>query len=359
MPDTGPRLRLDTLDPELENSWDKAYWFARLLIDTDRYGGVGSNQRSMELVSGSLTTLLRTLDTASPEAVTTLNTALHASLLAGHKTGTKIYPLIQALYEKLSRYLVTCVDYKVLALTCSKIMMPINTALENIPSNDSEFTTIAARSLLQAQGVNGLATLINIWDDLGTRGCIAVEREQIVHAFGWLRGELESILSVHDQDVVFTAFVQEFERRVGQKRKTRAGSSLENDTQFILDFFGFHTHAAPEHFTAALEVDRWVLDNDGWYIGISCKRTLRERWKQVSTTDVDMLNQYKIRELWHVITYDRDLSDDKITEMGSHRQVIYLPDGSPKLAHALGHPGMRNYVRPMSSFVAKLRELTG
>jgi hypothetical protein len=359
MPDTEPTPSLAVLDPELENSWDKAYWFARMLIDTDRYGGVGSSQGSMTRVSGTLNALLQTLDTSGPESLATLHIALHDSLLSGHKQGTKTYPLVQALYEELSRYLITCADYKVLALTCSKIMIPINTALQNIPSHDTEFTTIAARSLLEAQGVHGLATLINIWDDLGTRGCVAVEREQVVQAFGWLRGELESVLSVHDQNAVFTAFVQEFERRVGQKRKSRAGSSLENDTQFILDFFGFSASDAPEHFTTSLEVDRWVLGSDGWYIGISCKRTLRERWKQVSTTDVDLLNRHRIRQLWHVITYDRDLSDDKITEMGSHRQVIYLPDSSPRLDHALRHPGMCDYVRPMSSFVDSLRDLTG
>ena len=42
----------------------------------------------------------------------------------------------------------------------------------------------------------------------------------------------------------------------------------------------------PEHFQADIEVDKWVRAFNGWLIGISCKRTLRERWKQVSSADL-------------------------------------------------------------------------
>ncbi len=43
--------------------------------------------------------------------------------------------------------------------------------------------------------------------------------------------------------------------------------------------------------------------------------------------------------------------DDKIAEMGSYRAILYLPDESPRLRNALTHPGMKNYVRPMSHFI--------
>jgi hypothetical protein len=72
---------------------------------------------------------------------------------------------------------------------------------------------------------------------------------------------------------------------------------------------------------------------------------------------MDLLSRHKIRELWHVLTYDKDLSDDKITEIGSHRAVLYLPDDSPRLENALLHPGMKNYVRPMTHFIEDLKKL--
>lgn len=65
-----------------------------------------------------------------------------------------------------------------------------------------------------------------------------------------------------------------------------------------------------------LEVDKWFKCKDGWSIGISCKRTLRERWKQLSQADRGTLSRFKIKELWHLITYDKDLTDDKIVRLG-------------------------------------------
>jgi hypothetical protein len=153
-----------------------------------------------------------------------------------------------------------------------------------------------------------------------------------------------------------TSFCQEFERRVGQKRKGRAGRGVEGVTSFILDYYKIKASEKPEHFTTGLEIDRWVKTKSGWYIGISCKRTLRERWKQAYTTDLDLLNQHKIKALWHVMTFDRDLSDDKLTEMGSHRAIFYLPDLSDRYQSASTHTGMSNYVRPLTSFVQDLKK---
>lgn len=37
----------------LENPWDNVYWFARMLVNSDRYGGIGTESKTMmSLVSG-------------------------------------------------------------------------------------------------------------------------------------------------------------------------------------------------------------------------------------------------------------------------------------------------------------------
>ena len=145
--------------------------------------------------------------------------------------------------------------------------------------------------------------------------------------------------------------MQEFERRAGQKRKRRAGGSLEDVATFLFNFYGFKSHSQPEHFQSDIEVDKWFKCRDGWSIGISCKRTLRERWKQVSSADGGTLGTYKIRAIWHLITYDRDLSDDKITMLGSKRHVFWLDDESERYIIASGHEGMKEYVRPLSTLI--------
>jgi len=176
-----------------------------------------------------------------------------------------------------------------------------------------------------------------------------------VQGFNEIRKYTDSELSLAESNIVLTAFCQEFERRLGQKRKGRAGRGVENVTSLILDFYDIPTVSAPEHFTSGLEIDRWVKTKDNWIIGISCKRTLRERWKQAYTENTDLLSRYKIKELWHLITFDADLSDEKITEMGSYRAIFYLPDSSEKYIRASKHKGMSNYVRLMSKIIDDLK----
>jgi hypothetical protein len=184
------------------------------------------------------------------------------------------------------------------------------------------------------------------------------ERTEVVKAFQVLRLYLERdhSLSASESDIVLSGFVQEFERRLGQKRKSRAGGSLEDVTAFILSYFGIKSAPGPEHFQADIEVDNWIKTHDGWLIGISCKRTLRERWKQVSSAEKETLNKFKIKNIFHVITYDEDLSDDKLTLLGGLRQIFYLPDNSRKLKYAKDHIGLHEYVRPMSDFIKDLKE---
>lgn len=153
---------------------------------------------------------------------------------------------------------------------------------------------------------------------------------------------------------MLTAFTQEFERRAAQKRKKRAGGSLENVTDFILGYYQIKRAEAPSHFQADLEIDNWVKAKDGWLIGISCKRTLRERWKNVSST-TEVYNRFKVKYIFHVVTFDEDLSDDKLTLLGEQRQIFYLPDNSRRLKYASEHVGLKNYVRPISQLINDIR----
>ena len=157
---------------------------------------------------------------------------------------------------------------------------------------------------------------------------------------------------------MLTAFVQEFERRLGQKRKSRGGTSLESVTDFIFDYYKIKSTEKPSHFDQDIEVDKWFKCKDGWIVGISCKRTLRERWKQLSQADRGTLSHFKIRELWHLITFDKDLSDDKIVRLGEQGQIFYLPESSETYKKCSKHLGMKNYVRPLNNFVSDIKKLT-
>jgi len=339
-----------------QSPWDNVYWFARMLIASDKYGGVGGEKRTMlELVSAIRTAQASLREENEETQVTILMETVRDILLKrwGH---TRKRPAVEALCEDLARKLLSPLDFHVLAFTCERILIPIADSLRDIPDSDRDFAESFVHALLKTKGEMALPTVINLWDDLGSYGCMTAERAEIVRAFGLLRGHVKTLhLNELEENLVLTAFCQEFERRVGQKRKGRAGRGVENVTALILGHFGFVHGEGPEHFTTGLEIDQWVKCKDGWYIGISCKRTLRERWKQAYTTDIDLLNRHKIKALWHVVTFDWDLSDDKLTEMGSHRARLYLRDDSPRYLSASQHPGMCTYVRPISCFVSDLR----
>jgi hypothetical protein len=246
----------------------------------------------------------------------------------------------------------------VFILTCENILVPLQQAIANIPSNDREYTLNIAKAYLDVEGKHGLADVILLWDDLGVKGCLNAERTEIVRAFATLRVLLSNDnLKDDEKDIVLTAFVQEFERRAAQKRKTRAGGSLEDVTNFILGYYNIQRAESPEHFQADIEVDNWVKTKDGWLIGISCKRTLRERWKQVTSADASVLSKFKIKYIYHIVTYDEDLSDDKLALLGGLRHIFFLPDNSRRLKYASEHIGLKDYVKPISSLIDVIEAL--
>ncbi|MEW6417541.1 MAG: hypothetical protein AB1480_05390 [Nitrospirota bacterium] len=358
--DKGEKLHTGIVDlGVLENPWDNVYWFARFLINSDKYGRVGvETEMMLKLASGLEILIAKLKGKTDEEGIVQSAIEFIRNILLERWGATKKKNQVLNLCQDVGERLNSIIDIEVFRLTCEKVLSPINEALKVILNDDKVFAESMATALMKTKGERGLAEIINLWDDLGVQGCLSAERSQVVKKFGNLRKSLDTTLQPKEIDIILTAFCQEFERRLGQKRKGRAGRGVESVTSFILNFYKIKAAHVPEHFTTGLEIDRWIKCRDGWYIGLSCKRTLRERWKQAYTTDIGLLDRHKIKALWHLITYDRDLSDDKITEMGSHRAILYLPDNSERYLTASSHPGMKDYVRPMTRFASDLKQET-
>ena len=75
----------------------------------------------------------------------------------------------------------------------------------------------------------------------------------------------------------------------------------------------------------------------------------------MSSAESAVLSKFRIKHIYHIITYDEDLSDDKISHLGLNRHIFYLPDGSRRLRYAMDHVGLRSYVRPISSLIEDLK----
>lgn len=340
------------------NPWRNAYWFARMLINSDKYGAIGKETKLLIEICAALQTVIEDIN-QTDDIKTILSKEVIKGVFARRFSKAsgrtdRITLFLEDLFEKIE----TISDVAVFALTAQHILIPINIALQKIPNDDKAFTETIAKAYLDQLGEGALAKVINLWDDAGVAGCLTAERVAIVQGFTHLRRDLCN-MPEDEANMVLTAYMQEFERRLGQKRKGRAGGSLEDVTSFLFSYFNIKAEHKPDHFQADIEVDKWIRCKDKWLIGISCKRTLRERWKQVSSASSETLSKFKIKEVWHLITYDEDLSDEKLTLLGGQRHVFYLRDNSRRLENALKHIGMKEYVRPMSQFISDLRREQG
>lgn len=340
---------------DIQNRWHNVYWFSRMLINNDKYVAIGKEPKLLSTLASSLRLIAK--ENKGKDTLNLQKQTLRNIIEERYKNSTSKNNRLQRMIADLEEEIKTVEDMEVFIMTCENIMLPLHHAIANIPNDDKDFTLSIAKSYLDVQGEAGLATVITLWDDLGVKGCLTAERTEIVRAFTTLRILLTKDKSIteEERDIVLTAFTQEFERRAAQKRKKRAGGSLEDVTDFILGYYKIKRAQAPSHFQADLEVDNWIKTKEGWFIGISCKRTIRERWKNVSSS-LEIYNRFKVKYIFHIVTFDEDLSDDKLTLPGEQRQIFYLPDNSRRLKYASEHIGLKNYVRPISQLINDIRK---
>lgn len=350
--------------------WQKSYWYLRILIDTNRYGAIAKDVKRINNLQNNILTTYKHLslnNESEEEKMDVLKSILQQSIFDGVKEGSKKLDNYVALCIELKNFLLESKDYFILGIVIKELLLPTNEAIKQVPTTEStEFAKKYAKAILDVKKEKGLSNLIREWDVLTEDISLNKERDIIISLFHNLKTKFNHKLSYFDEsatdeeiDVILTAICQEFERRAGQKRKQRAGNDLESATDFILKYFNIPTAGGPEHITAGLEVDNWVMDNRGWYIGISLKRTLRERWKQTYTTEIGLYDRHKIKHIIHILNNDYDLSDSTITELGSYRHLFFIADDSNLLKDIQSHVAMGQYLYPMSELISKLKELMG
>ena len=345
-------------DTVSESPWKNVYVFARMLINSDKYASIGKETTLLSRVCGDLRDILadRTL---SDETKLARSKKIFEDIRDFISEKESAVSKRRSLFfDDMMSKLRSITDLEVFIVSVECILLPINEALKTVPNNDREYTVFKAQAYLDKYGDDALSTVLMMWDDAGVEGCLDAERTAVLNSFSELRRNIP-VLPEAETDMILTAFVQEFERRLSQKRKSRAGGSLEDVTSFLFKYYKIKAADSPEHFESDIEIDKWVSCKDKWLIGISCKRTLRERWKQVSSATKEILSKHKIKEVWHITTYDEDLSDDKLAALGQNRHIFYLQDESRKYKLYKDHIGLKDYVRPMSGLIDDLEAAIG
>ena len=247
--------------------WRNVYWLARHLLNTDQYGGVGKNDEKLLMLITKLEHFIVQVQMTAEEKICVCLQTIEKSLIGAVRPNTKKFLQYTAFVDKVKEELKTVDDIIVFIITVKYLVLPTNKALSAVPSNDREFAVSVASDLLNGLGPVGVGNVVSIWDSLGTTACLDIERGEVVETFGALRQNLRAMKYSHtelDDNIILTAFVQEFERRLGQKRKSRAGGSLEDVASFLFDYYNIKAVERPDHFQSDIEIDKWFRCSDGW-----------------------------------------------------------------------------------------------
>lgn len=339
--------------------FSKVYWFAYILIGRE-YGGIGANNKIM----AGLSMLLEVELKGENPAIDVVKKVIYEYLSAQHRVGTKQAESVNKLIEELDELIVSITDLSILHFTIVHVVTLLNSLIHDAPKEDRKIAESLIKGHLDKEGEAGLANAITLWDKAGKRGNMDSERGLIVAGFRILRKTLEEMIANQkatplDADYVLTAFVQEYERRLSRGvRPGRAGRSLEDVTGVILAHFKVDNYEdAPSHIKRACEVDKLIKLPDGWKIGVSCKRTFRERWKQATTLNNQILDENKIKAMWHVVTYTSDLSRPIILAIGESRGIVYVPNASHFYNSHIDDKELQPYLRPMTEFIQNLKSI--
>jgi len=118
------------------NPWENVYWFSRMFINSDKYGGIGADSKAMMTIANTIKSVAEMEEEEEEIKFEILTKTLKNVMLRNRKQGTGKYRAIELLYEDLCDKLIYLKDLEVLALTCEKIMVPINEAIKEIPGDD-------------------------------------------------------------------------------------------------------------------------------------------------------------------------------------------------------------------------------
>lgn len=158
-------------------------------------------------------------------------------------------------------------------------------------------------------------------DDAGTRLQAGGQNMALVPYVRELVQEVTD-LEAHDQARLIAAVAQEYERRAGNKRKSDAGGVLETALNAVFDVFDVPVTGSPRHF-GDFEIDNMLM-TDSVTVGFSCKRTLRERFRQSLTREAEI----DIDEVWFIPLSTDDISREKIRDVQEDGGRIYVPRDS-------------------------------
>lgn len=299
---------------------NKTYLFARSLVNSE-LGAVGRGQKVKELgqMLHDLFIEAQCDDLTIPQIRSKVTEILTRTARSEKSLGKR-----RLLAQNLCEQINTPSDLRFLGLTCRVIMPLLNTMVEKAPkSADVKVASIIKELELQgvpSQGAQSLA--LNTIEQKEISACLEEERKSVILYTDRLMKALdeEVWMTSNDRLVIVTGFIQEGERRIGQKRKIRSGNSTKNAIATIMVLNGVKQFPKPEEAAKLLDTEFWVR-NDTGMIGVLASHNFRNTVLGFLKSPTKERCQYI-----HILANKRDMKAKMISSVIGLGHTVVIPD---------------------------------
>lgn len=320
------------------------FWFIRDLTKS-KYDGFGNKtekclavHRKMESEIGNKTTE-ELLDTFEDEVL--------SYYTEGNNNYYDVMELITATRNRVNNK--EDIKNLSLALYCTAMMSKHFRETELFTEEDID--EVVRTKLLEDGSVNP-NNAFEILLEVDARGEHLNLSSQRDHAVAILE-EVESKIPDDEKQKHESAIIQWYEMKCGQSRKKNAGNVLERALDDIFQVSGIPSEGSPEHLED-LEIDNKVSGPEGT-IGLSCKRTQRERLKQsYPRQQLDELD-----EIWFVTLQLGDVSESRLKEMSEYPIRMYVPQDSKIWQDHGENEELEEVLYPAEEFLKDMSDFTG
>ncbi|WP_336021831.1 hypothetical protein [Halobellus salinisoli] len=341
----------------------KVYWFARDLVASS-FGGYATKEvDTLKQLSAHLEENLDD-DQQMTESAVEVQKQHIEDTITGSVTRTygddisKRYRQTEDLVERILRRIEEPDDLREFGIAIDAVVRT-SEILDMTPSfGESEIVEIVDETLENESGTLDPAAaydaLFNV-DFEGEAYQLGAQREPLIEYVHEKMQALRSDPYLSEREVarIVSGIVQEYERRAGQSRASTAGNVLETGLQHIFGRFDIPATGTPEHF-GDIEIDNMVSGSDG-SIGFSCKRTLRERFRQSLSREAEI----GVDEVWFVSLLMADVSREKLQDISNDGGRIYVPRDSFVWNRYRDDEELSDTLRPADQFIRDVVEFTG
>lgn len=185
---------------------------------------------------------------------------------------------------------------------------------------------------------------------------LSIQKEEVKKNF-------QEILNQEDWDhfiekasqifVKFGTLVQKFEKDLGNMRKARGGKTFEKTVLKLLEFIDIKgetpTGRASEQLRRidiVIPSTEVALETPDKAIFLTCKRTLRERWKQE-------VPQARLNQRIYLLTIDDSLPENKANEINQKGLIAFVRDELTKIQSLQNMP----WIRKLSELPRELEKI--